>query len=143
MNTKFDCAKNFWYNIRKVEIKMKFIDYVEKLKLDARKENIKTLRKEIDQSWVKTKIKTFVAAWDGVFTENEVREQILTNDIVAAKFAKDPGRQNIGEIAVKNLLGADKKLGTNDVRFTSEGEMVSGPARAGYSKSADFFFNET
>ena len=121
---------------------MKFIDYVEKLKLEARKQNICNIRKEIDKSWVKTKINTFITTWDNMWTVEEIKEQILTNDIVAAKFAKDPGRQNIGEVAVNNLLGADKKLGVNQVRFSAEGEMVSGPAKPGYSKSADYFLDD-
>jgi hypothetical protein len=121
---------------------MKFIDYVEMLKLEARKKNIRIVREEIDKSWVKTKIDTFITAWDGICTAEELKEQILTNDIVAAKFAKDPGRQNIGEIAVNNLLGADKKLGVNQVRFDANGEMVSGPACAGCSKSADYFLED-
>lgn len=65
---------------------MKFVDYVEKLKIEARKQNISNVRKEIDSSWVKTKINTFITAWDGMWTAEEVKEQILTNDIVAAKF---------------------------------------------------------
>ena len=121
---------------------MKFIDYVEKLKLEARKQNIRIVREEVDKSWVKTKINTFITAWDGMWTAEEVKEQILTNDIVAAKFAKDPGRQNIGEVAVNNLLGADKKLGANQIGFDAKGEMVSGPARAGCSKSADYFLDD-
>lgn len=121
---------------------MKFIDYVEKLKLDARKKNIQIVREEVDKTWVKNKINTFISAWDGMWTAEEVKDQILTNDIVAAKFAKDPGRQNIGEIAVNNLLGEDKKLGVNQVRFDVNGEMVSGPSRAGCSKSADYFLDD-
>ena len=121
---------------------MKFIDYVEKLKLEARKQNIRIVRDEVDKPWVKTKINTFITAWDGMWTAEEVKEQIITNDIVAAKFAIDPGRQNIDELAVNNLLGADKKLGANQVRFDANGEMVSGPARAGCSKSADYFLDD-
>ena len=121
---------------------MKFIDYVEKLKLDARKQNIQIVRDEIDNSWVKKKINTFIEAWGGLFSVEDVREQILTNDIIAAKFAKDPGRQNIGEKAVNNLLGSDKKLGVNQVRFNEYGEMISGPAKAGCSKSADYFLDD-
>jgi hypothetical protein len=121
---------------------MKFIDYVEKLKLEARKQNICNIREEINSAWVKTKINTFITTWDNMWTVEEIKEQILTNDIVAAKFAKDPGRQNIGEVAVNNLLGADKKLGANQVRFSAEGEMVSGPAKPGCSKSADYFLDD-
>ena len=39
---------------------MKFIDYVEKLKLEARKQNIRIVRDEVDKPWVKTKINTFI-----------------------------------------------------------------------------------
>lgn len=119
---------------------MRFIDYVEKLKLEARKKNILVVREEIDKAWVKTKINTFITAWDGMWSAEEVKEQILTNDIVAVKFAKDPGRQNIGEVAVNNLLGADKKLGVNQVRFNEHGEKISGPQQVGCSKSADYFW---
>lgn len=121
---------------------MKFVDYVEKLKLEARKQNIRLVREEINRPWVQTKINTFITAWDGMWTVEEVKEQILTNDLVAAKFAKDPGRQNIGEVAVNNLLGADKKLGINQVRFDATGAMVSGPASTGCSKSADYFLDD-
>lgn len=121
---------------------MKFIDYVEKLKLEARKENIHIIRKEIDKSWVKTKINTFITLWDDMWTIDEIKEQILTNDIVAAKFAKDPGRQNIGEVAVNNLLGIDKKLGVNQVRFNSTGELIKGPAKTGCTKSADYLLDD-
>lgn len=121
---------------------MRFINYVEKLKLEARKKNILVVREEIDKAWVKTKINTFITAWDGMWSAEEVKEQILTNDIVAAKFAKDPGRQNIGEVAVNNLLGADKKLGVNQVRFNERGEKISGPQQVGCSKSADYFLDD-
>ena len=121
---------------------MKFVDYVEKLKLEARKQNIRLVREEINRPWVQTKINTFITAWDGMWTVEEVKEQILTNDLVAAKFAKDPGRQNIGEVAVNNLLGTDKKLGVNQVRFDATGEMVSGSASTGCSKSADYFLDD-
>ena len=121
---------------------MRFINYVEKLKLEARKKNILVVREEIDKTWVKTKINTFITAWDGMWSAEEVKEQILTNDIVAAKFAKDPGRQNIGEVAVNNLLGADKKLGVNQVRFNERGEKISGPQPVGCSKSADYFLDD-
>lgn len=121
---------------------MRFINYVEKLKLEARKKNILVVREEIDKTWVKTKINTFITAWDGMWSAEEVKEQILTNDIVAAKFAKDPGRQNIGEVAVNNLLGADKKLGANQVRFNERGEKISGPQQVGCSKSADYLLDD-
>lgn len=62
--------------------------------------------------------------------------------LLQQNFAKDPGRQNIGEVAVNNLLGADKKLGVNQVRFDATGKMVSGPAKPGYSKSADYFLDD-
>lgn len=120
---------------------MKFIDYVEKLKLEARKQNIRIVREEVDMPWVKTKINTFITTWK-ICTAEEVREQILINDIVAAKFAKDPGRQNIGEVAVNNLLGADKKLSANQIRFDVNGKIVSGRACPGCSKSADYFLDD-
>ena len=112
---------------------MNFITYVENLKTKARMENLKIVR---------DKIANFVDRWPS-FTTEEVREQILTNDLVAAQFSKDPSKQNISEKAVMTLIGADKKLpsrGKNCIRFTPSGEIVHA-AVAGASKSADFLID--
>lgn len=118
---------------------MNFISYVEKLKTKARMENLAIVRQDIEKADVKDKINSFIERWP-CFTIEQVKEQILTNDLVAAQFAKDPAKQNISEKAVISLIGADKKVpasGKNCIRFTSNGEIVHS-AIAGASKSVDF-----
>ena len=120
---------------------MNFTEYVEKKKIEARKANIEQVRREIDEFWVKEKISNHVLAFDGIMTEEEVREAILTNIIVASKFCKNPGRQNISEKLAAEVLGL-KKLsasGKNCIRFNDEGDIVSD--KNGNTKSADFMFD--
>ena len=120
---------------------MNFTKLVEDKKKAARIANIAQVREEIDSAWVKEKIANHVAAFNGIMTEEEIREAILTNTIVASKFCKDPGRQNISEKLAEKVLGL-KKLpasGKNCIRFNDAGEIVS--ASTGNTKSADFYWN--
>lgn len=120
---------------------MNFTEYVETKKKEARIANIEEVRREIDQPWVKEKITNHIAAFDGIMTEEEVREAILTNIVVASKFCKDPGKQNISEKLAAEVLGL-KKLpasGRNSIRFNDSGDIVS--TASGNTKSADFKWN--
>ena len=76
---------------------MNFIELVEQRKIEARKQNILEVRKDIDKSWVKDKINNHIQRFDGMFSAEDVRKQILENDLVASMFAKDPSKQNITE----------------------------------------------
>ena len=87
---------------------MNFTAYVEEAKKKARLANIDEVRKDIDKPWVQEKIKNHIEAFDGVMTEAEVRDAILTNIIVASKFCKDPGKQNISEKLAIEVLGVKK-----------------------------------
>lgn len=122
---------------------MNFLSLVENRKLQARLENIETVRKEVDKAWVKTKISNHVARFGGLLTEESLREAILENDIVASLFAKDPSKQNITEKLVAEVLDL-KKLpasGRNCIRFNNEGDIVSLTAPS-HSKSADFLIGD-
>lgn len=120
---------------------MNFIEKVENEKKKLRLLNIEELRKDIDKAWVKEKIHNHVIAFDGIITENEVREAILNNIIVASKFCKDPNKQNISEKLAIEILEV-KKLpasGKNAIRFNDDGDIVS--IATGNTKSADFIYN--
>lgn len=121
---------------------MNFTAYVEDAKKKARLANIDEVRKDIDKPWVQEKIKNHVEAFDGVMTEAEVRDAILTNIIVASKFCKDPGKQNISEKLAIEVLGVKKlpSQGKNCIRFNDNGDIVS--TSAGNTKSADFMYGE-
>lgn len=121
---------------------MDFASYVENTKKKIRLTNIKEVRKDIDKPWVKEKIKNHVTAFDGIMTEEEVREAILNNIVVASKFCKDPGKQNISEKLAIEVLGVEKlpSQGKNCIRFNNEGDIVS--TSTGNTKSADFMFGE-
>lgn len=121
---------------------MNFTEYVEKKKIEARKANIEEVRRDVDKAWVKTKISNHVLAFDGLMTEEQIREAILTDVIVASKFCKDPGRQNISEKLAAEVLGL-KKLpasGKNCIRFNDKGDIVSD--KNGNTKSTDFMLGE-
>jgi hypothetical protein len=121
---------------------MNFTEYVEQEKIKARLSNIEEVRKDIDKSWVKEKIANHIAAFNGIMTEAEVREAILNNIVVASKFCKDPGRQNISEKLAAKVLNLDKlpANGKNAIRFNDSGDIVS--TSAGNTKSADFIYQD-
>lgn len=121
---------------------MNFTTYVEEAKKKARLANIEEVRKDIDKPWVQEKIKNHIEAFDGVMTEAEVRDAILTNIIVASKFCKDPGKQNISEKLAIEVLDVKKlpSQGKNCIRFNDNGDIVS--TSAGNTKSADFMYGE-
>ena len=118
---------------------MNFIELVEQRKIEARKQNILEVRRDIDKSWVKDKINNHIQRFDGMFSAEEIRNQILENDLVASMFAKDPSKQNITEKLVSEILKIDKlpASGKSCVRFSESGELVS-KSGASHSKSADF-----
>lgn len=120
---------------------MDFIKIVEEAKRKARQKNIIEVRKDIDKAWVKEKIDNHVLAFDGIFTAEEVKQEILSSDIVASKFCKDPGKQNITEKLAARYLNVDKlsAQGKNCIRFNDEGDIVS--SSVGTTKSADFLYN--
>lgn len=117
---------------------MNFSSYVKEKKIQARKNNIEEVRKDIDKAWVKEKIQNHMDAFDGLFTYDEIRQEILTNDLVASKFCKDPSKQNISEILAAQVLGWEKKpsQGSKCIRFNDNGDIVT--ASTGNTKSADF-----
>lgn len=121
---------------------MNFTEYVEKAKKEARLKNIQQVRDEIDQSWVQDKIQNYITAVDGIVSEEEVREGILTNTIIASKFCKDPGRQNLSENLAAEVLGISKlpSQGKNCIRFNDDGDIVS--VKGTNTKSADFMYGE-
>lgn len=120
---------------------MNFTKLVEDKKKEARIANIEEVRREIDKPWVQEKIANHIAAFDGIMTTEEIREAILTNVIVASKFCKDPGKQNISEKLAAEVLDLPKlpASGKNCIRFNDSGDIVS--ASTGNTKSADFLWN--
>ena len=117
---------------------MNFTAYVKEEKIKARKKNIEEIRRDIDKSWVKEKIKNHMTAFEGLFTYDEIKQQILSNDLVASKFCKDPSKQNISENLAAKVLGWEKmpSQGRRCIRFNDNGDIVS--ASSGNTKSADF-----
>jgi hypothetical protein len=117
---------------------MNFTAYVKEEKIKARKKNIAEIRRDIDKSWVKEKIKNHMTAFEGLFTYDEIKQQILSNDLVASKFCKDPSKQNISENLAAQVLGWEKmpSQGSHCIRFNDNGDIVF--TSSGNTKSADF-----
>lgn len=120
---------------------MNFSLYVENLFVKARQENVEAVRREIDASWVKEKIDNYVSNWGGLFTAEEIKQKIITDELCASFFAKDPKKQNIPEKEAEKLLGVPKlpASGKNCIRFNDNGDIVH--AATGASKSADFLYD--
>lgn len=121
---------------------MKFRERVEEAKKLQRRLNIDEIRNSLDERWVKIKINNHIEKFSGLFTYEDIVEQIKSNDIVASMFCKDPSKQNISEKMVEKILGVPKlpANGANSIRFTPNGELT-GIKGIGVSKSADFLFN--
>lgn len=122
-----------------------FTEIVEEAKKERILENIQTLREEIGLSWVKEKVSKHVEKCNNLFTEESLIEGILTNDIIASSFCKDPSKQNISENLAAELLRVAKlpANGQNSVRFNEEGKIVGVSKKMpGLTKSADFKFND-
>lgn len=119
---------------------MNFSNYVEQKKKEARLANIEEVRRDIDKVWVKEKIKNHCEAFSGIITEEQVRQSILNDIIVASKFCKDPSKQNISEKLVGEILNLKKlpSQGKNCIRFNDKGDIVS--SSNGNTKSADFIY---
>lgn len=120
---------------------MNFTEYVRAEKMKARKQNLTEVRKDIDKAWVKEKIENHIKAWGNDFTYEEIREGILTNDIIASKFCKDPSKQNISEKLAGEILGINKlpASGSKCIRFNNYGDIVT--TSTGNTKSADFIID--
>ncbi len=120
---------------------MLFKELVENAKKEQRLKNIQEVREDINASWVKDKIYKHIEAFDGLFTFDQIKQEILNNDIVASKFCKDPSKQNISEKLAADLLKAKKlpSQGANCIRFSPNGDICS--KSQGNSKSADFLIN--
>lgn len=121
---------------------MNFTACVENAKKKARLNNIEEIRRNIDTPEVQEKIRNHVVAFDGIMSEDEIREAILTNIIVASKFCTDPGRQNISENLAIEILGVSKlpSRGKNCIRFNDNGDIVTDAS--GNTKTADFMYGE-
>ena len=120
---------------------MNFEQLLNKRKIEMRKENMQILRQEIDTADVKIKIENHAKRFDYMFSPSEIREQILTNDLTASLFCKDPSKQNIAETYGLELLKFDKlpSSGKKCIRFSSTGEIVH--TSSGNTKSADTIYN--
>lgn len=121
---------------------MNFTKYVEEQKQLRRMQNIQILRQEIEQDWVSEKIYAYIQRFNGMFNYEQVKQEIIDNDIVASFFFKDPSKQNLSEILAVQVLNVEKlpSRGKSCIRFNDVGEIVSNAA--GNTKSADFKLND-
>ena len=120
---------------------MNFTKFVEEEKRKARLKNIEELRKDINKPRVQEKINNHVKAFEGLITAEEIKDGIMNNLIIASKFIKDPGRQNISEKLAAEVLGLEKLPAArqNCIRFNDEGDIVW--IKGTNTKSADFIYN--
>lgn len=117
-----------------------FEQMVEKRESEMIQKNLLDVRNNIDKTDYQLKISNYCSKFN--FCPNEVKKQIMNNDIVASFFAKDPSKQNFTEKLVAELLNTKTlpQQGKNCIRFNTEGEITSANT-TGTSKAADFYIN--
>lgn len=115
---------------------MSIINKVEEMLKLKRLSNIEEVRQNVNKSDVQVKIKKHCEKFDGIFTCEDIKNQILSNDLVASMFAKDPLRQNLTEPFIASLMKDNvnnfillPKSGRNAIRFDD-------------AKSVDFVFDK-
>lgn len=119
------------------------IDIFENLKIKQRENNLNELRKEINKSWVTTKIKnhlernTFLS-----LSVQDLKDRIMKDDLLASFFIKDPSKQNFTEIYIADFLSKIesfknfKNLASNSNLFLFNGNIVE--KRVNGIKSIDY-----
>lgn len=118
------------------------VDYREAFKIELQK-NILRVRQEIDNADFVLKITNHAEKYGRDYTE--VRERILTDDMYAEIFAKDPSKQNMYEKLAANYLDKIeyienfKNLPNPAKVFVIDGEITD--VRQNDVKSIDFTFN--
>lgn len=119
-----------------------FIEIVENAKKKARIQNIEEVRKDISKPWVQTKIEKHIERFGGIFSREDIEQEIMSSDLTASMFAKDPSKQNIVENLIQNLTDLRKypASGKNCIRFAEDGSIVH-LSGASNTKSADFDLN--
>ena len=111
-----------------------FEKYIDTIRMQKLKENIKPLREQIHSGWAQKKIENWAMRYG--YDKNEVEEKILMDDMFAVSFVKDPMKQNYTEKIAEQLLQV-KHLPNISMSFTKEGELCPHPA-AENSKTVDF-----
>jgi len=120
------------------------IEFLKKIK---RAENLRTLRKEIDKTWVNNKIKNHINRHPYLanFSVKQIKEMILNDDFIASFFIKEPGRQNISENAIaeyiSNIAGVEDFVnhGSSVNLFVINGKITE--KREPGIKSIDYTWN--
>lgn len=117
----------------------------EDIKIKMRKDNIDELRKYINEKWVEIKIKNYLERFSFLnLTYEDVVNEIISNDLVASFFAKDPNKQNITEKTIANIIknlnfvSNFQNYNSKTEIFVVNGEMTN--KRALGVKSVDYSF---
>jgi hypothetical protein len=121
---------------------------IEELKAIARKINMEELREEISEKWVDIKINNHLERNPHLALSNqEIKELILENDLVASFFAKDPSRQNFTEKiiskTIKSIEGVEnfEDLPSSTYWYLVDGKVVKLKSRPIGIKNIDYIFS--
>lgn len=85
--------------------------------------------------------KTHIFIWRIFFSKEQIEKEILSNDIVASKFCKDPNKQNLSEKLCREVLKIQQMppSGKNSIRFNRSGDIVNSFS-LDTTKSVDFIY---
>lgn len=104
---------------------------LEDLKKEIRKENLNRLREEINSKWLFDKIKAHLERNPFLEeSEEQIKERLMRDDLLASFFIKDPNKQNITEkhigkiISKMELVENFQNLPSSTSLFISNGEIT-------------------
>jgi hypothetical protein len=107
------------------------------------------VREHVDSKEIMSKIENFIERSGSSFDKNDVKKQIMNNDMFAAWFIKDSSKQNFFEKEQLAILKENnkniKKLsasGKNSIKLV-DGELIYGYKGKTGTKSLDFIENLT
>lgn len=123
------------------------MNVIEQLKQEARKLNLKVLRNEIDEPWVVNKINNHLERHLYLNTTfDEIKNLIMTDDLVASFFIKDPSKQNLTEKMfaelISNIEGVEdfEDLSSSTNVYLQNGKLVRLTNRPINLKTVDYMF---
>ena len=113
----------------------------EEIKKDQRKINRTKLRQSLDEDWVIEKINKYIERHRLNYSIEDVKKEILTSDLVASIFIKEPNKQNFTEKIISDAIKkndlVENFMTSKDGEIFLENGKITKERKVG-NKSIDF-----
>ena len=113
----------------------------EEIKKDQRKINRTKLRQSLNEDWVIEKINKYIERHRLNYSIEDVKKEILTSDLVASIFIKEPNKQNFTEKIISDAIKkndlVENFMTSKDGEIFLENGKITKERKVG-NKSIDF-----